>query len=101
MIELLDPKHRKNAREKGIYLNIYQPAHDLKLAAIARKMRNAGIFYDTFSSMSGLTVVVTKGEKKKVGIYNLEDLKPYAAAEGKSMSEFARNNKTADSAVGL
>ena len=88
MIELLDPKHRKNAREKGIYLNIYQPAHDLKLGVIARKMRRAQIFDDTFVSMSGLNVVVTRGQKEKVGIYNLKDLEPYAASQGKSMSEF-------------
>ena len=93
MIELLNPKHRKNAHEKGIYLNIYQPAHDLKLATIARKMRNAQIFDDTFVTMSGLTIVVTKGQNEKVGIYNLKDLEPYAAAQGKSMSEFTRKNR--------
>ena len=88
MSEILNPKYRKNACLKGIFLNIFQPAHDRQLARMARRMKRAGLIQDTYVNLSGLTIVRTKGKNEKVEIYKREDLKQVAAAEGRNLSEF-------------
>ena len=45
--EVMDPKHRNISYEKKIFLNIFQLAHDRRLASIARKMKNAGLIDET------------------------------------------------------
>ena len=83
---MLSPKHKNAARQNQIFLNIYQPAHDRRLASIARKMRNEGLIYDTYVRPNGLTTVVPNGSKKKVRIYDDEDLETFS--RGRNIEEF-------------
>ena len=54
-------------------------------------MRSAELIHDTFVNLSGLTIAVTKDRKKKVGIYQIEDLEPFAKAGRKSMKDFVQD----------
>ena len=84
--EVLDPQHKKTAHQKKIYLDIFQPAHDRRLASIARKMWREGLIKNTFVKPNGLTVVVPLNSTEKVKIYDIEDLKAFA--NGRHIGEF-------------
>ena len=84
--EVLSPQHKKTAWQKKIFLDIFQPAHDRKLASIARRMRHKGLIDKTFVKPNGLTYVVPKGSTEKVRIYDTEDLEQFA--DGRDISEF-------------
>ena len=84
--EVLDPHHKKKAHEKKTYLDIFQPAHDRRLASIARKMKSKGLISKTFVKPNGLTVVVPLQSTEKVRIYDTEDLEAYT--DGRDISEF-------------
>ena len=84
--EVLDFKHKKTSFEKKIFLDIFQPAHDRKLASIARKMKNAGLIGKTFVRPNGLTMVVPKDSTERVRIYDIEDLEAFA--NGRDINEF-------------
>ena len=84
--DVLSPAHYKSAHEKSIFLNKFQPAHDLRLRTIARKMRNEGLISKTFAKMNGLTVVVPNGSTQKVRIYDEDDLVQFAG--GRNLSDF-------------
>jgi len=88
MSQILHPKHIKNAHLKGIFLNIFQPAHDRHLGRMARRMKKAELIHDTYSNLSRLTIVLTKGKKEKVEIRSREDLETFAEAKGRRLSEF-------------
>ena len=84
--EVLDLKHKKAAHEQKIFLDIFQPAHDRRLASIARKMKHKGLISKTFVRPNGLTHVVPNGSSEKIRIYDEEDLEVFC--DGRSISEF-------------
>ena len=67
-------------------MNIFQPAHDRRLASIARRMKNEGLIDKTFVRPNGLTYVVPNGSMDKVSIYDIEDLEAFA--DGRDIDEF-------------
>ena len=84
--EVLDLKFKKTAFEKKIFLDIFQPAHDRRLASIARKMKAKGLISKTFVRPNGLTHVVPNGSSEKVRIYDDEDLEAFC--DGRGLAEF-------------
>ena len=85
---VLSPQHIKTCREKKVFLNIFQPAHDRRLASIARRMRFEKLIAKTFVKANGLTVVVPLKSTEKVFIYDIEDLEVFATAKGRDINEF-------------
>ena len=67
-------------------MDVFQPAHDRRLASIARRMKVEGLIHDSFVRPNGLTIIVTKETRGKVRIYDEEDLKLYL--DGRALSEF-------------
>ena len=67
-------------------MNIFQPAHDRRLASIARRMKNEGLIDKTFVRPNGLTYVVPNGPTEKVPIYNTRDMEAFAT--GREIDEF-------------
>ena len=84
--EVLSPQHIKTSHKKKIFLNIFQPSHDRRLASIARRMRNEELIAKTFVKPNGLTVVVPLESTEKVRIYDIEDLEVFA--NGRDINEF-------------
>ena len=84
--EVLSPQHKKTAWQKKVFLDIFQPSHDRRLASMARNMKYKGLIEKTFVRPNGLTYVVPKGSTDKVRIYDTEDLEQFA--DGRDMDEF-------------
>ena len=83
---MLSLKHKREAHKKQIFLNIFQPAHDRKLASIARRLRTEGLIADTFVKPNGFTIVVANDSMEKVRIYDDKDLEAFA--HGRNLDEF-------------
>ena len=94
--EVLDLKHKKKCHQKQIFLDIFQPAHDRRLASIARRMRNEGLISKTFVRPNGLTHVVPNGSSEKVRIYNEEDLEAFC--DDRSVADFDLSQMDLDEA---
>ena len=84
--EVLSLQFKKAANEKKIFLDIFQPAHDRRLAFIARRMRSEGLITNTFVKPNGFTYVIPKGSTNKVKIYDIDDLAQFA--DGRDVNEF-------------
>ena len=87
--EVLDLKHKKAAHKKKIFLDIFQPAHDRRLASIARRMRYEGLISKTFVRPNGLTYVVPNESSEKIRIYDEDDLEAFC--DDRSIAEFDVN----------
>ena len=78
MSEILSPKHRNIARKTKIFLDIFQTSQDRRLYAIARRMRDEGLVSQAFASTNALTYIRPNDSRKKVPIYDDDDLKKFA-----------------------
>ena len=74
--EILSPKHRKIARQT----KIFQTSQDRRLYAMARRMRDEGLVSQAFASTNALTYVRPNDSRKKVPIYDEDDLKKFAGS---------------------
>ena len=86
--DVLSPQNYRKSLEKKIFLNIFQPTHDRRLASIARRMRYEQVIAKTFVKANGLTVVVPLESSEKVFIHDIEDLEVFATAKGRDINEF-------------
>ena len=84
--EILSPKHRKIARQTKIFLDIFQTSQDRRLYAMARRMRDEGLVSQAFASTNALTYVRPNDSRKKVPIYDEDDLKKFAG--GRDLIDF-------------
>ena len=84
--EILSPKHRKIARQTQIFLDIFQTSQDRRLYAMARRMLDEGLVSQAFASTNALTYVRPNDSRKKVPIYDEDDLKKFAG--GRDLIDF-------------
>ena len=84
--DILSPKHRKIARQTKIFLDIFQTSQDRRLYAMARRMRDEGLVSQAFASTNALTYVRPNDSRKKVRIYDEDDLKKFAG--GRDLNDF-------------